>query len=75
MYYFPLIRLANAGIVPDPDSIVPGTVLIIPNLQRNLDNGAARAAIRADMLNIAALYDRRGRPNAAAELRSLANTL
>jgi len=75
MYYFPLIRLANANVISDPDVIEPGTNLVVPNLQRNLDNPGARAAIRADMLSIAQQYERQSKPNAAATLRSMANRL
>ena len=74
MYYFPLIRLANRVVI-DPDWITPGTVLTVPNLQANLNDTGARALIRADMLNIAGLYDRKNWPVGASELRRLANTL
>ena len=75
MYYFPLIRLGNAVAVPDPDEIEVGTNLLIPDLQRNLGNNGARALIKQDMLNIAAQYERQRKPNAAARLRSLSNSL
>jgi LysM repeat protein len=72
MYFFPLIRLANAGTVPDPDVIEVGTNLVIPDLQRNLDSVSANVLVRADMLAIAGQYERQGKPNAAATLRNLA---
>jgi hypothetical protein len=75
MYFFPLIRLANAGAVSDPDSIEVGTNLVIPNLQRNLDSAPANALIRADMLAIAGQYEKQSKPNAAATLRNLATRL
>jgi len=75
MYFFPLIRLANASAVPNADVIEVGTNLVIPNLQRNLDSVGANALVRADMLNIAAQYDREEKPNAAATLRRLATRL
>jgi Tfp pilus assembly protein FimV len=75
MYFFPLIRLANASTVPDPDVIEVGTKLTIPDLQRNLDNVGANALIRADTLSIAAQYERQGKPNAASTLRSLATRI
>jgi len=75
MYYFPLIRLANANVVSDPDVIEVGTRLVIPDLQRNLNNDGAKAAIRADMLSIAQQYERQSKPNAAATLRNMANRL
>ena len=75
MYFFPLIRLANASAVPDPDVIEVGTNLVIPDLQRNLDNAGANVLIRADMLAIAGQYERQSKPNAAATLRNLATRL
>ena len=75
MYFFPLIRLANARAVPDPDVIEVGTNLVIPDLQRNLDNAGANVLIRADMLAIAGQYERQSKPNAAATLRNLATRL
>lgn len=75
MYFFPLIRLANAGVVPDPDVIEVGTTLVIPNLQRNLDNPAANGLVRVDMLAIADRYERQSKPNAAATLRNLATRI
>jgi hypothetical protein len=75
MYYFPLIRLANARVVSDPDVIEKGTSLAIPDLQKNLNSPGAKALIKADMLAVAAQYDRQSKPNAAATLRNLAGKL
>jgi hypothetical protein len=75
MYFFPLIRLANASAVTDPDVIEVGTTLVIPDLQRNLNNAGANALIRADMLAIASQYEKQGKPNAASTLRNLATRI
>jgi LysM repeat protein len=75
MLYFPLIRLANAGTVKDPDVIEPGTKLVIPDLQRNLNSAGAKAAIRQDMLATAQQYERKEKPKAAAALKNLAAQL
>jgi len=75
MYFFPLIRLANANAVPDPDVIEVGTPLAIPDLQKNLDNPGANALVRADMLAIADRYERQSKPNAAKTLRNLATRI
>jgi len=75
MYFFPLIRAANSSAVPNADVIEVGTNLVIPNLQRNLDSVGANVLVRADMLNIAAQYEREEKPNAAATLRRLATRL
>ncbi|GHV86674.1 hypothetical protein AGMMS50230_22820 [Spirochaetia bacterium] len=74
IYYFPLIRLANTSIV-DPDVIKVGTKLLIPDLQRNLNNAGAKAAIRDDMISVASQYDKKGKTNAAAALKNLASRL
>jgi hypothetical protein len=71
MYFFPLIRLANSGSVSDPDLIEPGTNLVIPPLQANLNSKSASALIRAEMQRTASQYDRQGKPKAAARVRSL----
>ena len=75
MYFFPLIRLANAGIIPDPDVIEVGMNLVIPDLQRNLNNDGSKAVLKADMLSIAGQYERQSKPRAAATLRNMGNRL
>jgi len=75
MYYFPLIRLANANVVSDPDRIMPNVVLVIPDLQANLDDPGARALLKAEMLSMSVHYQRRNMPRAAAEIRNLADKL
>ena len=74
MYYFPLIRLANPSIT-NPDFILVGMNLIVPDLQRNLNSEGARILLKADMLSTAAYYDGLNRPTAAARLRELAGRL
>ena len=75
MFYFPLIRLANANVVTNPDFIFPGTVLVIPDLQANLNSAGARILLKAEMLSAAVHYERLNQPRAASELRNLANGL
>jgi len=75
LYYFPLIRLANANVISDPDLIISGTSIYIPNLQANLDNSGARASLKAEMFSTAELYERRSMPRTAAEIRNLADKL
>ncbi|MDR1143772.1 MAG: LysM peptidoglycan-binding domain-containing protein [Spirochaetaceae bacterium] len=71
-YFFPLIQLGSAGIVKDPDVLEVGDKLVIPELQRNLNDAGANAAVRAAMLATAAQYERQGKPNAASILKNLA---
>ncbi|MDR0447362.1 MAG: LysM peptidoglycan-binding domain-containing protein [Treponema sp.] len=75
MYYYALIWHANINVVPDPDVIKVRTNLIIPDLQRNLNNDGAKATIKADLLSFADEYSRRGIPATAERLRSLADSL
>ena len=73
-YYFPLIMLASRD-VEDPDKIEPGMTLVIPNLQRNLDDATARAKIKSFLREISVLNNNRGRPLDAEGLRELSNSL
>ncbi|MDR2552716.1 MAG: LysM peptidoglycan-binding domain-containing protein [Treponema sp.] len=75
MYYFPLIHLGNTEIIQDPDVIEVGSVLTIPNLQRNLDNPGATRTLKTGMLNTSSQYERQSKPKAAATLRQLADKL
>ena len=75
MFYFPLIRLANASYVSNPDFILPGIPLVIPDLNANLNDPGARKLLKAEMLSTAAHYDRLNIPDAAAQLRALADEL
>jgi len=75
-FYYPLIIMASRDLVEDQDYIEPGMVLTIPNLQANLNDARARASMKAFFLEIADITDRQHkRPNDAAGLRKLANSL
>ena len=74
-YYFPIIMLASKDVVLDPDKIMPGMQLNIPNLQANLDDPVARANIKDFLAEIAAIEDERNRPQDAEALRGLAASL
>jgi nucleoid-associated protein YgaU len=78
-YFFPLIMMASpeAG-VGDPELIEPGMVLTIPDLQKNLDNAEARAAIKAFLLDIAKIYGNINKAHSALtqeNLTALSNSL
>jgi hypothetical protein len=75
MYYFPILALANKTIVADPDLIYPGRRLVIPDLQRNLNDAGTRATIKSTINDAAAYYDRKGEPSAGNHLRQLAQSL
>jgi hypothetical protein len=74
-FYFPVIMLASKDVVLDPDKIEPGMKLTVPDLQRNLNDPKARASIKSFLLEIAAIEDKRKRPEDAKGLRQLSNSL
>ena len=74
-FFYPVIMLASRDVVVDPDYILPGMELTIPDLQRNLDNPQARANIKEFLLEIAVIEDGRNRPLDAAGLRALSESL
>jgi hypothetical protein len=74
-FYFPLIMLASRNVVLDHDKILPGMVLLIPNLQINMDDPKARESIKGVIMDSAAIEDSRGRRDTAAGLRNHANSL
>jgi hypothetical protein len=74
-YFFPLIQLGSANVVKDPDVIEVGDTLVIPDLQRNLNDTGASAAIRSAMLVTASQYEKQSKPNAATTLRNLATRI
>jgi hypothetical protein len=74
-YYFPLIMLASRDVVTDPELIIPGMRLTIPDLQLNLSNPGTRAKVKEILNEIANVYDRKQIILVRDELRALANTL
>lgn len=74
-FMYPVILLASRYIVLDPDRILPGMVLIVPDLQRNLNDAEARRNIRNFLLEIATFEDSRNRPATAEGIRERANRL
>jgi LysM repeat protein len=74
-YHYPLIILGNPGATDNPDLIVPGTQLKIPNLRRNLDNAAARAELKTYIEELIVFYNRKQDRTMSANLRSLADKL
>jgi hypothetical protein len=74
-YYFPLIMLASQDLVKDPDLILPGMRLTIPDLQKNLDNPESRQRIKEFLNEIAGVYNTKGKTITRDQLRALANSL
>jgi hypothetical protein len=76
LYYFPLVMLASqAAGVSDPDLIIPGMNLTIPDLQRNLSDPGSRNKIKSFLNEIAGVYDRKNKTVPAQKLRDLSATL
>lgn len=74
-FYYPVIMLASSDVVLDPDKIEPGMELIIPDLQKNLEDATARASIKEFLIKISAIEEERGRSNTAMGLHQLAEKL
>jgi nucleoid-associated protein YgaU len=74
-FYFPVIMIASDTTIVDPDLIEPGTRLLIPDLQKNLDNPDSRAAIKEGLEDVAYVYNRKGVAATENGLKNLANSL
>jgi LysM repeat protein len=74
-YYFPLILLASDKVVLNPDVILPGMTLTIPDLDRNLANPQSRIKIKSFLRETASLYDRKRDTRTRDNLIRLANSL
>jgi phage tail protein X len=74
-YYYPLIILGNPDLIKNPDLIVGGMRLKIPDLRKNLNNQAARAELKAYMEELVVYYDRKRNRTMVNRLRALARTL
>lgn len=55
-YFFPLIMAASQVKTADPDMIIPGERLVIPDLQANLDDPSARMQLKSLLFDIALIY-------------------
>jgi hypothetical protein len=74
-FYFPLFMLASEQNIVDPDLIEPGMTLVIPDLRKNLDNPAARQAIRDCLRDVAYVYNKKGKRDTENGLMTLADSL
>jgi hypothetical protein len=74
--FFPLIMLASSEVVLDPDLIEPGDKLTIPDLQKNLNDPAAKGQLKSFLREIADIYaTKKERPADADALRVKADSL
>jgi hypothetical protein len=74
-----LIQLASRDVTKDPDRIMPGMDLTVPDLSRNLNDPGARQKLKEFLHEVADVYDKRLNKNWGAEsrnqLRALASSL
>jgi len=73
--YYPVIMLASRDVVLDPDKIVPGMELTIPDLQKNLNDPSAKAAIKGVLFEFSGVENSRGRKYNVDPMKDLANDL
>jgi hypothetical protein len=74
-FYFPLIMMASNQDIVDPDLIEPSMSLVIPDLRKNLDNPAARQAIKDCLKDVAYVYNKKGDSATEKGLQTLADSL
>jgi hypothetical protein len=59
-YFFPLIMFASTDVVLDPNLVVPGMVLTVPDLHKNLASPEIRLRIKKLLEDIALAWTGRG---------------
>jgi nucleoid-associated protein YgaU len=74
-YYFPVIMLASGGVVSHPDVIIPGMILTIPDLQKNLADPQVRNKIKSYLKDTAATYERKRDTKTRNRLIQLSDSL
>jgi nucleoid-associated protein YgaU len=74
-YYFPIIMLASGGVVFNPDVIIPGMILTIPDLNKNLADPQARSKIKSYIKDTAKIYERKRDTKTKNRLIQLSDSL
>jgi len=67
-YYYPIIMLASKDTVLDQDKIQPGMTLVVPDLQKNLNDQKAKEAIKGVIVDCSRIENSRGRKDTAKGL-------
>ena len=62
-YYYPIIMLASRGVVINPDKILPGMELTLPDLERNKANPNGRKAMKNCLNGFATIEKNKDNPN------------
>jgi nucleoid-associated protein YgaU len=75
-FYYPIIMLASPDSqIVDPDLIIPGLVLQIIDLRKNLDNPVACQAIKDGLMDVATIYHQKNKTKEEEGLIKLSNSL
>jgi len=62
-FYYPVIMLASRGVVVNPDKIMPGMNLTIPDIEKNKANDNARKSMKNCLLGFANIEKNKDKPN------------
>jgi len=62
-FYYPIIMLASRGVVINPDKIVPGMELTIPDIERNKSGATSRRSMKNCLNGFAEIERRKASPN------------
>jgi len=62
-FYYPIIMLASRGVVINPDKILPGMELTLPDLERNKANPTSRKAMKNCLNGFATIEKNKENPN------------
>ena len=74
-FYYPVLMLASEDQIKDPDFILEGMKIKIPDLKKNLENPATRTAIKTILAQVAALYGNKNLLDEKEGLQRLADSL
>jgi len=62
-FYYPIIMLASRGVVVNPDKIMPGMELTIPDIERNKANANSRRSMKNCLNGFADIERKKPSPN------------
>jgi hypothetical protein len=62
-FYYPIIMLASRGVVVNPDKIMPGMKLVIPDIAKNKADENARKSMRNCFFGFANIEKNKDKPN------------
>ena len=62
-FYYPVIMLASRGVVVNPDKILPGMNLVIPDLAKNKADDNARKSMKDCLLGFADIEKTKAKPD------------